>query len=232
VTVVVTLFDYAHTVTDTLESINASLEIDIEIIVIDDASRDDGAEIVRNWSDDRPDVALRLASCAANRGLSAARNLGVEHARSDLVMIMDADNLLYPTCLRRLADALVGDTTAAFSYSTLEAFGAEPGLRSAFGWHVPWLCDAPYIDAQAMFRRRAIRNEGGYRVDADAYGWEDWDLWLKLAAAGEHGVHVPEMLGRYRTHPSSMVSLTNLAADGLRAALVDRYPDLPWPESS
>jgi hypothetical protein len=38
------------------------------------------------------------------------------------------------------------------------------------------------------------------------------------------------MLGRYRTQESSMISLTNLVADDLRADLVARYPNLPWPE--
>ena len=54
---------------------------------------------------------------------------------------------------------------------------------------------------------------------------------VRIAAAGEHGVHVPEMLGRYRTQPASMVSLTNLAAGDLRAHLVARYPALPWPDA-
>ena len=62
------------------------------------------------------------------------------------------------------------------------------------------------------------------------HGWEDWDLWLRIASAGGHGVHVPELLGRYRTQPGQMHSLTNLAHDELRARLVERYPDLPWPE--
>lgn len=230
--VVVTMFDYAHTVVETLDSIAASTDVTLEIVVVDDSSRDDGPDVVRRWMAEHPDVATTLVRCAANRGLPGARNLGVEYVRSNSLMIMDADNLVYPTCLRRLADALEADSGAAFAYSTLEAFGDAPGLRSAYGWHVPWLCDAPYIDAQAMFRTSALRDFGGYRVDADAYGWEDWDLWLGLAAAGEYGVHVTEMLGRYRTQASSMVSLTNLAADGLRASLVERYPHLPWPELS
>ena len=178
--------------------------------------------------DRHTDVAVLLLTGAANRGLTRARNLAIAHARADLVMIMDADNLVYPNCLHRLAAALHADPAAAFSYSTLEAFGADPGLRSAQGWHVPWLCDANYIDAQAMIRRAALERFGGYRVDDTMYGWEDWDLWLRLADGGEYGVHVPEMLGRYRTQSASMVSLTNLAAADLRNDLRARYPGLPW----
>ncbi len=231
VSVVVTVFDYADVVEETLDSIIASHDVAVEIVIVDDASHDDSVAVVQAWMDHHPDVPVVLLARAANQGLTRARNLAIGHARADLVMIMDADNLVYPTCLSRLADALSDDPTAAFAYSTLEAFGADPGLRSAQGWHVPWLCDANYIDAQAMIRRSTLDRFDGYRVDDTMYGWEDWDLWLRIADAGEHGVHVPQMLGRYRTQPGSMVSLTNLAAADLRADLVARYLALPWPPS-
>ena len=228
VSVIMTLFNYADVVIETLDSIVASADVVAEIVIVDDHSSDDGVDVVRQWMADHDDVAVLLLTSAANRGLTRARNLAIDNVRSDLVMMMDADNLVYPTCVRRLADALASDPEAAFAFSTLEAFGAEPGLRSAQGWHVPWLCEANYIDAQAMLRRSTLDRHEGYRVDDTMYGWEDWDLWLRIAVAGEYGVHVPEMLGRYRTQPSSMVSITNLVADDLRADLVARYPTLPW----
>ncbi len=231
VSVVVTVFDYADVVVETLDSIIASHDVAVEIVIVDDSSRDRSVRVVQGWMDRHPDVPVLLLTRAANQGLTRARNLAIGHVRSELVMIMDADNLVYPTCLRRLADALGDDPSAAFAYSTLEAFGSDPGLRSAQGWYVPWLCDANYIDAQAMIRRSTLDRFDGYRVDDTMYGWEDWDLWLRIAAAGEHGVHVPQMLGRYRTQSGSMVSLTNLAAADLRADLVARYPALPWPPS-
>ncbi|MCH9837476.1 glycosyltransferase, partial [bacterium] len=203
VSVIMTLFNYADVVIETLDSIVASADVVAEIVIVDDHSSDDGVDVVRQWMADHDDVAVLLLTSAAN--------------------------LVYPTCLRRRADALASDPEAAFAFSTLEAFGAEPGLRSAQGWHVPWLCEANYIDAQAMLRRSTLDRHEGYRVDDTMYGWEDWDLWLRIAVAGEYGLHVPEMLGRYRTQPSSMVSLTNLVADDLRADLVARYPTLPWP---
>lgn len=231
VSVVVTVFDYADVVVETLDSIVVSLDVGIEIVIVDDASTDDSVAVVRDWMEQHGDVPALLLTRAANQGLTRARNLAIDHARCDFVMMMDADNLVYPTCLRRLADVLQTDPSAAFAYATLEAFGAEPGLRSAQGWHVPWLCDANYIDAQAMIRRSTLQRLDGYRVDDTMYGWEDWDLWLRIASIGEYGVHVPQMLGRYRTQPGSMVSLTNLVAADLRAGLVARYPKLPWPAS-
>ncbi len=231
VSVIVTLHDYADLVGETLTSIRASTDVAFEIVVVDDHSRDASCEVVTSFMDANADVPIVLLASSVNRGLPAARNLAVAACRAGRVMVMDADNLVYPTCLRQLSDALDANPDAALAYSTLEAFGAQAGLRSESGWHVPWLCDANYIDAQAMIRRATLDRHGGYRSDADVpFGWEDWDLWLRLAVAGEHGVHVAQMLGRYRTQHESMIATTNLFAQELRAMLVGQYPTLPWPE--
>ena len=229
VSVVVTLFGYAHVVTETLDSIAESEGVAAEIIVVDDHSLDEGREVVRQWMADHPDLPAVLLGSDINRGLPASRNLGFEAARAELVMVMDADNMVYPTALRRLADALISDPKAAFAYSALEEFGTSTGVRSAMAWHVPWLCEGNYIDAQAMIRRSAWAELGGYRTDDElVFGWEDWELWLRIASAGGHGVHVPQMLGRYRTQLGSMLSTTNLVADQLLAHLREMYPGLPW----
>ncbi|HWL42909.1 MAG TPA: glycosyltransferase [Ilumatobacter sp.] len=230
VSVIVTLFDYGHLVTETLDSLVRSEGIDYEIVVVDDHSRDDGRAVVQAFMDAHPDVPLLLLGSEINRGLPAARNLGFSAARAANVMVMDADNMVYPSCLRKLADTLAAHPDAAFAYATLECFGERPGVASAKAWYVPWLCEANYIDAQAMLRKSAWERAGGYRTDdALVFGWEDWELWLRLAVAGEHGVHVPQMLGRYRTQAESMITTTNLVADHMIAHLRELHPTLPWP---
>lgn len=230
VSVIVTLYDYAHVVTETLDSIVASEGVDLEIVVVDDQSTDDGRAVVAAYAERHPEIPVLLLGSDVNRGLPASRNLAIEAARADKIMIMDADNLVYPNALRLLADALDSDPEAAFAYSTLEEFGVAPGVRSAMAWNPDWLCERNYIDAQAMLRRSAWDRHGGYRVsDELVFGWEDWELWLRLAAAGEHGVHVPRMLGRYRTQEQSMISTTNLVADHMLHHLRELHPGLPWP---
>lgn len=229
VTVLVTLFNYAHLVRDTLDSIVASEGVDFEVIVVDDHSTDPGRDVVKAFLAEHPAVPMVLLGCDANGGLPVARNLAFGHARAPYVMVMDADNLIFPNALATLATALEDDPAAAFAYNTLEEFGVLPGVRSSMAWHVPWLCEANYIDAQAMLRKSAWERHGGYRSNDDlVFGWEDWELWLRFAHAGEHGVHVPRMLGRYRTQEVSMISTTNLVADHMIRHLHEMYPELPW----
>jgi glycosyltransferase involved in cell wall biosynthesis len=217
-------------VRETLDSIVASEEIAFEVVVVDDHATDHSRQVVEQYLSEHPDVAMLVVEKDANEGLAAARNTGFAAARAELVMVMDADNHLYPTALRRLADALVAHPDAAAAYSALEDFGAARGVRSAVAWDPERLCVANYIDAQALWRRSAWQRLGGYRCDDDhVFGWEDWDLWLRLADDGGHAVSVPQILGRYRVQVGSMIALTNLATDEAIDAIRRRYPRLPWP---
>lgn len=235
VSAVVTLFNYADPVVETLQSLAASQTDDgapfpLELVVVDDHSTDDSRAVVEAFMHEHPAVAIRLVGAEFNSGLPGARNLGFAQARSDYVMVIDADNLVYPTAIARLAAALDADPNAAFAYSTMEEFGVETGLRSAMSWYVPRLCEENYIDAQAMFRRSIWQRVGGYSTaDELVFGWEDWELWLRLASLGEYGVHVAQMLGRYRVQERSMLSTTNLVASSIHRWLMSSYRNLPWP---
>ena len=174
---------------------------------------------------------MTLIAKDANEGLAATRNDAVRAMpRAPLVMVIDADNTIYPTCLRKLADALRDNPEVDAAYSILEDFGEQRNIRGALAWDVDRLCRANYIDAQSMIRKSAWERLGGYRADDDfVYGWEDWDLWLRLAAEGGRAMLVTQILGRYRVQRrGSMVTLTNLATHDAIAAMRLRHPTLPW----
>jgi len=231
VSAIVTLFDYADLVTDTLDSVVASTGVSVEIVVVDDHSTDASREVVRAWIETHPDVAVRSVGRNANRGLAAARNLALEHARAELVMVLDADNLVYPRCIERLADALDDDPDALFAWSILERFGAETGLLSAHAWDARRLAERNQIDAQVMVRRTALADLGGYReLSGMLLGWEDWDLWLRVMASGRRGVLVPEILGRYRVQEGSMVTGANRFTDVMLERFEAEHPMIDFPQ--
>jgi hypothetical protein len=232
VSVVVSLYNYADVVSDTLRSIVASEDVPFEVIVVEDHATDDSRAVVKRFVDDHPDVPIVLVAKDANEGLAAARNTGFELARAPLVMVIDADNMIYPSCLRKLADALNAHPEVDAAYAILEDFGEQRNVRSAVAWDVNRLCRANYIDAQAMLRKSMWQRLGGYRADDEyVYGWEDWDLWLRLAEGGGTALLVTQILGRYRVQRGSMIGLTNLATDDAIESMRSRYPNLPWPES-
>jgi hypothetical protein len=234
VSVVVTVYNYAGFVREALMSVARSDHDAYELIVIDDHSADHSVDVVREALQAAPWVPSRLVRRGRNGGLAAARNLGFELARSELVFVLDADNAIYPHALARLEAALNDDPEAAFAYGVIEAFNEDgPGsIMSYLGWDPERLRYGNFVDAMAMTRRDVVRSVGGYVSEPALYGWEDFALWCALASEGWHGVRVPEIVARYRVSKHSMVAVTNIDDTAAWAALLRHYPVLTDPRVS
>lgn len=223
VSVIITCYNYRDFVLEAMESAMCSDSVEVELIVVDDHSGDGSsetiAEAIATWS---LFPILFLSRCA-NGGLSVARCQAIAESRADRIFILDADNRIFPTALRKLSAALDATPEAAFSYGLIAQLG-EPGLVSAFPWDVTRLTVSNYIDAMAMIRRSVWEEFGGY--DPDLRGWEDYEFWLRLAAAGRSGAFVPDFVGQYRVHPGSMLETVN--TEPLMRRFRELYPFLPW----
>lgn len=233
VAVVVPVYNYDAHVREALLSAIDSVGVSIEVIVVDDHSTDDSRTVIEQVMAERADAAVRLVALHANRGLSAVRNLALEHVRAPLVFFLDADNAVYPHGLLRLRRALDAQPDAAVAYGMIAGFGDDDRLVSAYPWDAARLTFGNYIDAMAMVRRSVVEEVGGYSVEMQDQhgGWEDYELWLRLAAQGRRGVLVPEIVGRYRVHSTSMVATVNLDVATTYTYLREQHPQLPWPDT-
>lgn len=239
--VVVSLYNYAEHVEQCLRSVEVAarqVAEGVEIVVVDDDSSDASAAVAS-----RVLAASELPACLLrktfNTGVCDTRNVGIEVSRGEHVFILDADNLLLPKCLATLRAAL-RSSGAAFAYGISARFDARTGrgvgLNSQFAWDPMELARVPYIDAMALFTRSALVALGGYSselIQYGWYGWDDYDLYLKVAGAGLRGEFVPRILCRYRDHATSMVRTTDRFVESMAAYLeakhgwlADRYDHL------
>lgn len=228
VTVVTALYNHADWIVEALQSVADGDLADLECIVVDDGSTDGSAKEVERWSRRNPDLPLLLLRHPVNRGLPRARNAAVDFARGEFAFILDADNRVFPSGIKRLVEAIDSDPEASFAYGMLACFD-ESGyqrLISEFPWEPARLRYGNYIDAMALLRVNALRQLGGYTTDRRLYGWEDYDLYCRLAERGEHAVFVPEVVAAYRVSPTSMLSLTNISWSAAFAAVREHCPTL------
>src|SRR5436305_5180727 len=90
VSVVIPTYNCGGLVAEAVGSVLAQSRLPAEIIVVDDGSRDDTRERLAPFGD-----RIRYV-CQANQGVSAARNLGVQHARGEVIAFLDADDIWHP----------------------------------------------------------------------------------------------------------------------------------------
>lgn len=229
VSVIVTMWSSQGEIEDCLASVAASQLRDYEVLVLDDASADESAPRAQRVLAEHPWMASQLLVNPINCGCSQARNALIARARADLVFVLDADNMIYPTALGRLLEALRRDPAASFAYPMQAVLqgGRLRGVHNLWPWDPQRFVFANYIDAMALIRREALLEHGGYSRDGRLDSQEDHDLWCRMAERGQYGVHVPEMLATYRIQPHSKLrTLGGVENEQTLSLIHSRVPDL------
>lgn len=180
----------------------------VEVVLVDDGSSPAGLAVVEEEA--RRDPRLKVVR-QTNQGLWAARNAGIAACSGELVLIVDADNLMRPRMVEVLSEALLRRPEADAAVPAFRAFADEDG-RTLFHY-CPVEADAAPLfianvagDACALHRRSALLAVGGFREAGTTQGaLEDWDLWLRYIAAGRATAVVPQVLFDYRVREESLL---------------------------
>ncbi len=88
-------------------------------------------------------------------------------------------------------------------------FGEQETHRKVPSFNLAKLLLYNYIDACAVFRKKIWEDIGGYTEMPSRLGYEDWDIWLSIAAQGWQFFHVNETLFEYRVRNNSMIRSLN-----------------------
>jgi glycosyltransferase involved in cell wall biosynthesis len=203
VTVVIPCYNSNAHLEECLRSVLAQEETRWEAIVVDDGSTDGGPEeIVAKPGDAR----IRVIHHDKNRGLGAARNTGFDAAQSELVLPLDADDLIAPEFLRKLLDLMDADADLDCAFCDFQLFGAESGIRAMRVEDLGVMTRYQWLPGAGVLMKRDLWERAGKYSEEHALrvGNEDWDFWLCAAEAGFKAAHVAEPLYLYRKHAKSM----------------------------
>ncbi len=197
-----------------------------EIVLIDD-----GSAIPLTPPADWHAPPLKLIR-TENRGLAAARNLGIAHCTGDLVAFLDADDVWLPRKIEAQTQALETRPAAVACYARCDE---RPGFFGFGPYPPPDVSDDEFLlvlwynlffpPSAVAVRRDALLRVGCFREDLG--NGEDIELWLRLLEAGSF-VQVPEPLCLYRQHAQQFT--TNLSrkmfgSKQSRAAMIARHAD-------
>ena len=211
--VVIPVYNGARFLGAAIESVLAQTLAPRRLIVVDDGSRDESAAIARSYAGGATEV---LVVQKANGGLSSARNAGLARCRSELVALLDADDVWVPQKLARqaarFAESELAELGVIFcAYDDIDEqgeplpdFGSMPLTRGLRGRIKRRLYRGNLVSGSGsavLVKRACFERVGGF--DESLPSCEDWEMWLRLA---EHYTfdYVDAVLVHLRRHGGSM----------------------------
>lgn len=183
VSVVIPTFNRASLLPRTLESVLAQTFGAFEILVVDDGSEDDTAEVVVRMADPR----IRYLAMPENRGVAAARNHGLAEARGEFIAFLDSDDEWFPEKLeRQVACFRDGPPELGLVYTGVQDLHERGERRIQRPTHRGDLYETLLLGnvvhgggSNVMIRRTVVDVVGGFDETLPAI--EDFDYWLRIA---------------------------------------------------
>jgi glycosyltransferase involved in cell wall biosynthesis len=228
VSVIMPAYNAAPFIGQAIESVLHQTYSQVQLIVVDDGSRDDTAAIAERYA--RADSRVTLMRNSNSGKPSIVRNIGLARATGEYLSFLDSDDYWHPTRVERLLHGMLAhpDWVAAFhDLAIVDGEGREMGptylqnaafLNAAAEFLTPlghrWhdcgerffvfmsLSHGAVHTQSVLIDRRKVAPQV-LQFDESFVICEDTDLWLRLALLGRYG-YLDEALSCYRQHPTSI----------------------------
>lgn len=224
VSVIVPTHNRLDRLEETLRSICQQSMQDLEIIVINDNGVD-VEHIIRRCNQD---VEIHYLRHRVNRGLAAARNTGLRHARGRYIAFLDDDDIFLPDHLETLVNFLEtsGDKAAYTDAWCAEEEKSPEGNYNVIRRHVPYSKDwdndrilkGNFVPVLCFLHERALGIAAG-EFDEQLSTHEDWDYWIRLSRLCTP-VHLKKVTCEYRWRQDGTSMTSSRRADFLRTTRV------------
>lgn len=211
VSVIVPVFNAEKYVGEAIDSIFAQGYAPLEVIVVDDASTDGTLKQLETFGD-----AIRVISLPANSGPAAARNVGLRHARGEVIGFLDADDLWLPGFIEHVLPCITEQGYECARGSAQLFRDLDDGTRE----FTPRLVLETQVGT-ALYRKSLVDNVGPFD-ESMRYG-EDVDWWKRMQEAGAKGTRLERVVLLYRRHKHNMTNREHVIREGLREGLMDAF---------
>lgn len=209
-----TCWNYGHFLAECLDSALAQTEPDIEILVINNGSTDNTADVAAAYA--AKDARIRVVTSPVNHRIAWAENEAVRQTTAPWLLKLDADDTISPTYVERILDAAAKTPGCNCVFSPAELFG--DGGRRVYRYPAYNPRDVHrhlYIPGPAAFTRTLWEQIGGF--DEQIHWAEDWDFWIRATnGPGVVPVQLDEPLWQYRQHPGTELTGPRMSIQGMQ----------------
>lgn len=195
---IVPAFNSARYIAESLESILDQTYVPLEVVVVDDGSKDDTVKIATSFRE-----RVRVIQ-QDDRGPAATRNRGVEESRGGYLAFLDADDRWHPDKLQRQMTAFANDRDLDICLSLVTMFWGEDMVEEEAGMlqHERSKEVPGYATTTLLAPRRVLEEVGPFSTD---YWFADAVEWFVRARSMGKRIHVlPEVLTYHRMHPGNL----------------------------
>ena len=213
VSVVVPCYNYGHFIKGCVRSVLNQKDVDVDVLVIDDASSDHSQEVISDLA--AHDERIRTIFHATNRGHIATYNEGLAQAIGDYTVLLSADDLLTPGSLSRATSLMEEHPSVGLTYGFSVDFTESPvppARTNAAYWLVwkghNWLrqtCKSgrnPLRSPEAIMRTSVLQEIGYYSANLPHAA--DFELWMRAATVSDVGYVGGADQAYYRIHKDNM----------------------------
>lgn len=207
-------YNAAKTIAASIDSVLDQTFINWELIIINDASIDDTASIIKSYL--LKDLRIKLVSLARNGGLPNARNKGIEVATGEYLAFLDSDDIWLNDKLTEQVNFHITHSEISISHTNFDMFNAAGIKKRPFkniigrqykkeGNLIPDIYSKNVIGVlTVVVKRNVILALNGF--DANLRGAEDQDMWIRIAQSGAQFGYIDKTLALYRLSESAMTS--------------------------
>lgn len=207
VSVIIPCYNREQFIAETVNSVLAQTWPEIELIIVDDGCTDDSRKVLESYGQR---ITILEHSGRANRGQSAAINLGLQHSSGDYLAILDSDDLFAPDKIEKQVHFLEKHPEFGLVYAnciSIDENGNEL-YRMYCSGHTPpggpeqVLEDCCYnVPSNSLFRRSVFEQVGF--LDESLRSAQDHDFAIRIAEVTRIG-YLDEYLWNYRRHGGSI----------------------------
>jgi glycosyltransferase involved in cell wall biosynthesis len=199
VSIIIPCYNDGEFLKDSIKSAKELIYSNKEIIIVNDGSTDKNTlEILNNLDD-----SVKVINHEVNKGLPAARNTGISHAKGYYILPHDVDDTFDKTYLLIAVSIAENDEMISPVYCDTNHVGSIQKVQIRPEWSLSRLKQGPFIVSCSLFTKKAWEDVGGY--DESMKGWEDNDFWWRIGNFGYKGVRIPKPLFNYRHIRLSMI---------------------------
>jgi glycosyltransferase involved in cell wall biosynthesis len=211
--IVIPSYNRSVLIQGTLDSVLALTFADYEVLVVDNCSTDDTAEVVASYT--QRDARIQFYQNDQNYDRSYSRNRGIGMARGQYITLLDSDDFLLPEALMEIQKVILKNQQAKLFYGNYQVVDSQrnvisnPNKKEYFANPKERILYGNFLACIGVFVASSVFKTYLFDQNPMLIGSEDWELWIRIIHGIDHVVHHDKAIAQLQEHENRTMNQFN-----------------------